>query len=230
MKKLFLLIAMLCQCAVIFAQNRISGRIVDSDGLPVIGAGLAVDGTAEGTFTDVDGKWSLDVQKGASVTVSCLGFASRTFTVGDAAVYDFTLEPDTDFLDEVVVVGYDVQKKVNLTGAVAAIPSEMVSERPVATAASALQGLAPGVTVTNRSGNPGSSGSNIRIRGIGTFGGSSASPLVLVDGVQGSLDDVDPSQIDRISVLKDAASAAIYGSRAANGVILITTKDRKSVV
>lgn len=224
MKKLFLLIAMLCQCAVIFAQNRISGRIVDSDGLPVIGAGLAVDGTAEGTFTDVDGKWSLDVQKGASVTVSCLGFASRTFTVGDAAVYDFTLEPDTDFLDEVVVVGYDVQKKVNLTGAVAAIPSEMVSERPVATAASALQGLAPGVTVTNRSGNPGSSGSNIRIRGIGTFGGSSASPLVLVDGVQGSLDDVDPSQIDRISVLKDAASAAIYGSRAANGVILITTK------
>ena len=225
MKRLYMMIVLILSSALcMWGQDRISGRVTDTDKLPVIGAGVMIDGTTVGTVTDMDGRWELNAAKGAKVTVSCMGYASYTFTVGDAAVYDVVLDADSNFLDEVVVVGYDTQKKVNLTGSVASVSTEMIAERPVATAALALQGLASGVTVTSQSGNPGAPGTNIRIRGIGTFGGSSASPLVLVDGVQGNIDDVDPSQIDKISVLKDAASASIYGSRAANGVILITTK------
>ncbi len=220
-----LFIGLLClQSFMLGAQNRISGTITDNDSFPVPGAGIIVEGTSTGTVSDLDGKWELDADPGQKLIVSCMGYASQSILVSDRSVYDCVLVPDNQFLEEVVVVGYDTQKKVNLTGSVSSVSAEMISDRPVATAASALQGLAPGVTVTSQSGNPGASGTGIRIRGIGTFGGSSASPLVLVDGIQGSIDDVDPSQIDKISVLKDAASSAIYGSRAANGVILITTK------
>lgn len=215
---------LLCIGIVASGQTIISGTVTDAENVPVIGAGVMIDGTSSGAVTDMDGKWTLAASEGSSVTVSCMGFSPKTFVVGKSSVYNIVLEVDSNFLEEVVVVGYDTQKKVNLTGSISSVSSEMIAERPVATAASALQGLAAGVTVTSQSGNPGASGTNIRIRGIGTFGGSSASPLVLVDGVQGSIDDVDPSQIDKISVLKDAASSSIYGSRAANGVILITTK------
>ena len=141
---------------------------------------------------------------------------------------DITLDSDNSLINEVVVVGYDTQKKVNLTGSVASISSETLANRPIVSSSTALQGVAPGVTVTTQSGAPGGDGGMIRVRGIGTFGGSSAAPLVLIDGVEGSLDAVDATQIDQISVLKDAASSAIYGSRAANGVILVTTKRGKA--
>ncbi len=224
MKKLFIISFLMCLGSLVFAQNRISGTILDSDNYPVIGAGVIVDGTTTGTTTDIDGKFSLEVAPGSKVTISSMGFLTATITVTDKAVYDIVLQPDSQLLEEVVVVGYDTQKKANLTGSVSSVASELISERAVGNVTSALQGLAAGVTVTSQSGNPGASNSDIRIRGIGTFGGSSSAPLVLIDGVQGNIDDVDPSQIDKMSVLKDAASASIYGSRAANGVILITTK------
>ncbi len=130
-------------------------------------------------------------------------------------------------MNEVVVVGYGTQKKGNLTGSVSVIGSSQIERRPNTSASNALQGLAPGVTVTSQTGSPGGDGGQIRIRGINSFGGSSSNPLVIIDGVAGSMDDVDVNLIESISVLKDAASSAIYGSRAANGVILITTKRGK---
>src|SRR5690606_1592569 len=139
-----------------------------------------------------------------------------------SSVINVTMKASISDLDEVVVVGYGVQKKVNLTGAVSAIDGEALAMRPSGQTSAALQGLAPGVTVTQRSGKPGSDGGGIRIRGIGTMG--DANPMVLIDGIEGSMNNIDPNLIESVSILKDAASASIYGSRAANGVILITTK------
>ncbi len=225
MKKLVCIIAVLLLMPFgVTAQNRYSGTVLGSDGAPLPGAAVMIEGTTNGTATDTDGRYEIVATSGQTLLVSCIGFSDARKTLGTQTVVDFTLEDDATFLDEVVVVGYDVQKKVNLTGSVSSLSAGQIETRPVTSAAGALQGLAAGVTVTSQSGNPGAPGSSIRVRGIGTFGGSSASPLVLVDGVQGSIDDVDPSQIDKISVLKDAASSSIYGSRAANGVILITTK------
>ena len=134
------------------------------------------------------------------------------------------LAVDSRIVDEVVVVGYGTEKKVNLTGSVSSISTEEFNSRPITQLSTALQGIAPGVTVTTAGGAPGADTGNIQIRGIGSFGGSDCSPLILIDGVEGDMNSVDASQIDQITVLKDAASAAIYGSRAANGVVLITTK------
>ena len=225
MKKLVCIIAVLLLMPFgVTAQNRYSGTVLGSDGAPLPGAAVMIEGTTNGTATDTDGRYEIVATSGQTLLVSCIGFSDARKTLGTQTVVDFTLEDDATVLDECVVVGYDVQKKVNLTGSVSSLSAGQIETRPVTSAAGALQGLAAGVTVTSQSGNPGAPGSSIRVRGIGTFGGSSASPLVLVDGVQGSIDDVDPSQIDKISVLKDAASSSIYGSRAANGVILITTK------
>ena len=136
------------------------------------------------------------------------------------------LVDDTEFLDEVVVVGYGSQKKVNMTGAVATIDSKTLASRPISNISQGLQGLAPGVTVTNAGGQPGQDTGKILIRGLGSF--NACSPMVLIDGVEGDMNVVDPNDIESISVLKDASSAAIYGSKAANGVILITTKRGQS--
>src|SRR5690606_11098363 len=136
--------------------------------------------------------------------------------------YTVHLAPAEQDLDEVVVVGYGTQKKVNLTGAVSSVSGEDIATRPAGQTSAALQGLAPGVTVTQRSGQPGADGGNIRIRGVGTTG--NANPMVLLDGVEGSMNNIDPNLIESVSLLKDAASASIYGAHAANGVILITTK------
>ncbi len=206
------------------AQNTIRGTVVDSDNIPVIGAGVLIQGTTNGSITDENGNFSVKAKKGDVLEVSFLGLETQLVTVTDAAEYNVVLGADANYLEEIVVVGYDTQKKVNLTGSVSSISTEAMKNRPIVRASTALQGSAAGVTVTTQSGAPGDDGGMIRIRGIGTFGGSSAAPLVLIDGVEGSLDAVDPTQIDQISVLKDAASSAIYGSRAANGVILVTTK------
>ncbi|WP_195499616.1 SusC/RagA family TonB-linked outer membrane protein [Alistipes timonensis] len=162
---------------------------------------------------------------GQKLKVSYVGYLDKEIDiVATQTKYTIVLDEDAAAIDDVVVVGYGTQKKVNLTGAVSSIESKQLDNRPIVSVSSALQGLAAGVTVTTQSGAPGADGGSIRIRGINAFGGSSTSPLVLIDGIEGSMDSVDPNLIESISVLKDAASASIYGSRAANGVILITTK------
>lgn len=206
-----------------FAQNQIKGVVKDADG-PLPGAGVQIQGSKTGTTTGLNGEFTITAKPGDKLVVSFLGLNTEIVDVTSAATYEIMLSADTNLLDEIVVVGYDTQKKVNLTGSVAAISSETLKNKPIVSTSSALQGIAAGVTVTTQSGAPGDDGGMIRVRGIGTFGGSSAAPLVLIDGVEGSLDAVDASQIDKISVLKDAASSAIYGSRAANGVVLVTTK------
>lgn len=202
----------------------VRGVIRDENGDPMPGAGILEKGTSNGEVSGADGSYSIDVPEDAVLVFSFIGFVPRELKVSGRAVMDVDLAPDVNLLDDVVVVGYGTQKKVNLTGSVATMGSGELENRPIVQASTALQGSMPGVTVTTGGGAPGADGGEIRIRGIGTFGGSSAAPLVLIDGVQGDINSVDASQIDKISVLKDAASSAIYGSRAANGVILITTK------
>ncbi|MGM9742325.1 MAG: SusC/RagA family TonB-linked outer membrane protein [Candidatus Cryptobacteroides sp.] len=221
--KLLLSIGMLLSAVTMAAQSQIRGKVLDPEG-PLPGAGVVIKGTNTGTTTGADGTFVLNAKPGDILEISFLGLNTETVKVTEAAYYTVTLTADENLLDEIVVVGYDVQKKVNLTGAVSSISSEALKNKPVVSSSSALQGIAAGVTVTTQSGAPGADGGMIRVRGIGTFGGSSAAPLVLIDGVEGSLDAVDATQIDKISVLKDAASSSIYGSRAANGVILVTTK------
>lgn len=202
----------------------LEGKVLDSDGLPLPGASVFIKGTKTGTVTDNSGAFSIPAKEGDVLTVAFLGFRDSEVTVGKSATISIALEPDTQFLDEVVVVGYDTQKKVNLTGSVASVSTDDFSRKPISQVSAALQGMAPGVTVTAGGGAPGVENVNIQIRGIGSFGGSNSNPLVLIDGVEGSLGVLDATQIEKISILKDAASSSIYGNRAANGVILVTTK------
>lgn len=198
--------------------------VKDESGLPVIGANIIVkEDPTHGTITDIDGKFNLDVPQGVTLEVSYIGYNTQQVAVGSANTYTITLQEDSKALDEVVVVGYGTQKKINLTGSVSVVAfEEQALSRPVTNVSNALAGMSAGVQVMQGSGDPGSDGSTIRIRGVGTL--NNANPLVLIDGVEGSMDLVNPQDIESISVLKDAASSSIYGSRAANGVILITTK------
>lgn len=206
------------------AQNRaISGTVRDAEGQPVIGAAVVVAGQQSmGVMTDTDGKYALSVPAGATIEVSCIGYVSQTAKVGSKSTYDFILAEDSQLLEETVVIGYGVQKKSDLTGSVASIKSDDLMNRSTSDAAAALQGKAAGVHVINN-GAPGS-GSSIRVRGYSSNSGN-LSPLFIVDGLQvSSIQYLDPSMIESIEVLKDAASAAIYGAEAGNGVVLVTTK------
>ncbi|GAB3012728.1 TonB-dependent receptor [Cyclobacterium sediminis] len=203
-------------------ERPIKGRVVDTDGQGIPGATVLVQGTNIGTVTDIDGNFSFEVPDNAVLIFSFIGYQQQVVSVGNRDEINVTMTEDLSSLDEVVVVGYGTQKKVNLTGAVSSINSKEIVNQPVGQTSMALQGIAPGVTVTQRSGQPGSDGGSIRIRGVGTLGDSN--PLVMVDGIETSLNNVDPNEIESISILKDASSAAIYGARAANGVVLITTK------
>ena len=206
----------------------VKGRVLDAGGVPVIGVTVMVEGTLSGTQTDVDGVWTLEVRDplSSSLVFSCIGYETVTCPVGNSVNIETVLQEDTQLLEEVVVVGYGTQKKANLTGSVTSIDfADKMQGRPVLSASAALAGMAPGMNVMQTSGQPGSEGATIRIRGVGSFTSSSSSPLVLVDGIEWSMDNVNPNDIESISVLKDAASTAIYGTRAANGVILITTKN-----
>ena len=205
--------------------KKITGTVLDATGMPVIGANVMVKGTTNGTITDMDGKFSLDVEEGATLVVSYIGFSDQEIKVGNQTNLSITMKEDAEALDELVVVGYGTQKKVNLTGSVASVSGEDMIKRPVTNASSMLQGLVPGVSVVQKSGQPGAGNSDMRIRGMGTFSGAGVNPLVLIDGIEGDMNALDPNSIQSVSVLKDAASASIYGSRAANGVILVTTKD-----
>lgn len=204
----------------------VKGIVLDAMGEPIIGASVFVKGTSNGTITDLNGGFLLELDNNATnLQISYIGYKSQTINVSGKNSINITMLEDSKALEEVVVVGYGTQKKVNLTGAVETVKSERIANKPVTSIVSALAGEAAGVTITQNSGQPGPNQGTVRVRGIGTWG--DASPLVLVDGVSMSLNDVIPSEVESVSVLKDAASAAIYGSRAANGVILITTKKGK---
>lgn len=208
-------------------QGSVKGTVSDDFG-PVMGASVVVKGTTNGTVTDMDGNFMLEgLKNGDIIHISYIGYLTQEIPYTGQASLNVKLKEDTQKLEEVVVVGFGTQQKANLSGAVASVASEELTNRPISNVSSGLQGLMPGVTITAGEGRPGEDGSNIRIRGVGTL--NNASPYILIDGIEsGSMDSVDPNDIESISVLKDAASAAIYGSKASNGVILITTKRGKS--
>lgn len=209
-------------------DGKITGVVSDAFG-PIAGANVVVKGTTNGTITDMDGRFSLDAPKGAKLQISYIGYISKELTVGDKTDYAIELVEDSQALEEVVVVGYGTEKKVNVIGSIAQIGSEKLENRSTPQLSNALTGQMAGVTVIQRSGRPGNSGGEIRVRGVGSFGGESdkSDALVLIDGIPGKLNDVSSEDVESISVLKDASTAAIYGSRAANGVILVTTKTGK---
>lgn len=191
----------------------------------MIGASVVVKGTTNGTITGIDGDFALtNVAKGSTIQISYIGFVTQEVKFNGQAL-NIVLKEDTEVLDEVVVVGYGVQKKANLTGSVASINAEALESRAVASVSAALAGTMPGVTSIQTSGAPGAQTGSITIRGKNSI--NAASPLVIVDGVPGSMNNIDPQDIESLSVLKDAASSAIYGVQAANGVIVITTKKGK---
>ena len=203
-------------------DNKVTGVVKDANGDPIIGANVTVKGESIGTITDIDGRFILNAPSDAVLQITYIGYVAQDVKIDNRKEVVVTLVEDTETLDEVVVVGYGTQKKVNLTGSVGNVSLDDLGNRPITNASNALQGTVSGVYALQRSGQPGSDGSVINIRGVGTLNNSD--PLVLIDGFPGSMSDVEASDISSISVLKDAASAAIYGNRAANGVVLITTK------
>ncbi len=203
--------------------REVSGRVSDAAGQPLAGAAVVVTGTMTGDVTDFGGSFKLRIPSGAvTLDVSCLGFVSKRVTVqASTSRLSIILEEDNLLLDELVVVGYGTQKKVNLTGAISVVESKELEDRTAHNLTNMLQGSVPGLNITTSAGNPGSAGS-INIRGITSI--NSSAPLVLVDGMEGDMARVNPNDVASISVIKDASAAAIYGARAAYGVVLITTK------
>ena len=228
---------LLCLCFFIPAMNvsasslqadkfKVSGIVKDATGEPVIGASVVEKGTTNGTVTDLDGNFNLTVASNSTIVISFIGYSDQEYRISkDNTVLNVNLKEDTEMIDEVVVVGYGVQKKENLTGSVAAVNFKDVASMPVANTANMLQGRLPGVMLTNNGAQAGHDSPEIRIRGVGTF--EHNDPMVLIDGVESSVSqiaEIPADDIESVSVLKDAASASIYGVRAANGVILVTTK------
>jgi len=209
-------------------QNRVSGTVTDKNGEPVIGASIQEKGTTNATATDVSGRFSLSVPENAVLQVSFVGYISREIPVGNRTTLEITLEEDSRLLDEVVVVGFGTQKKVNLTGAVGVIDSKAFESVPVQNAVQALQGRIAGLNITQPNGGALNTRAGIDVRGLATIGqGSSGGALILIDGMEGDLFTLNPQDIENITVLKDAAASSIYGSRAPFGVILVTTKKGK---
>ncbi|MDR3187602.1 MAG: TonB-dependent receptor plug domain-containing protein, partial [Prevotellaceae bacterium] len=208
----------------LWAQNlNVSGTVRDGNDDPVAGASVVVKGSTTGVTTDANGGYTISAPADATLVFSFLGMQTVEEAVAGRGRVDVTLGASDQSLEEVVVVGYGTQRKVNLTGSVSQIDSKTLSSRPIQNVSTAIQGLMTGVTSLYAQGRPGQDGATIRIRGVGTL--NTADPYILVDGVQtGTMNSIDPSDIESISVLKDASSAAIYGSKASNGVILITTK------
>jgi TonB-dependent SusC/RagA subfamily outer membrane receptor len=208
------------------AQNVVTGKVSDSNGQPLPGATIIIQNTTNGTITDVDGSYSISAAEGSVLEISFVGFTTAKISIGTSKVYDVTLVEDATLLDEVAVVGYSTQKKVNLTGSVATISFKEVTNQPVSNSGQLLYGRFSGVQLTQSSGNPGTDGSSIVIRGIGTFGNST--PLIVIDNIQytdlTAFNNLAPSDIESITVLKDASASAIYGARGANGVVLVTTR------
>lgn len=208
-------------------DRKVQGTVADAAGIPVIGANIVVAGTTNGTITDLDGRFSLEVPENASLHVSYIGCLDQDVKVGDRSVLRITLKEDTQKLDEVVVVGYGQQKKVSMTSSVGVIKSDAINLNAKSTVTS-LQGLAPGLTIVDYGGAPGRNKTTMRVRGVTSLNDDSNDALILVDGIEQRLEDLNPADIENVSILKDASATSIYGSRAANGVILVTTKRGKS--
>lgn len=228
MKRIIILFSLMLSFSVLFAQQKsVAGRVTDENNEPVPGANVILKGTTVGTVTDINGNYKIQVPSTSKVlSVTFIGFDPQDVTIDSKNTANVHLKPSSIGLQEVVAVGYGTQKKVNLTGSIESLKGGEIAQRSTIQTSQALQGMAAGVTVTSNTGMPGNEGTSVRIRGIGTINDNN--PLVLVDGVSSSLDAVDPNDIESMSILKDAASASIYGSRAANGVILITTKRGKT--
>ncbi|PZP51273.1 MAG: TonB-dependent receptor [Pseudopedobacter saltans] len=218
---MLLLMAFIPYC--VWAQQKeISGTIKDSAGVPIPDVTIQIQNGKSLGVTDDQGFFRLSVQEGTTIIFSSVSFQNETLKVGAQNSYNITMQSKKGDLNEVVVVGYGAQKKVNMTGAVSTIGAKQIANRPVTNISSALGGMATGVSVAQTSGRPGSDGATIRIRGIGTL--NNAGALIVIDGIIGTMDAVNPNDVASISILKDAAAASIYGAQAANGVILITTK------
>ena len=206
-------------------HQKVTGTVVSSsDNLPLPGVNVIVKGTTNGTITNVDGQYQLNADKGSVIVFSFIGFNAQEIPFEGQSVINVTLEEESSDLDEVVVVGYGVQKKKLVTGATVQVKGDDIQKLNTTNPLQAMQGQTPGVQITSTSGQPGSSMS-VSIRGLGTVGNSQ--PLYLIDGVGGDISTLNPADIESIDVLKDAASAAIYGAQAANGVVLVTTKSGK---
>jgi len=211
-----------------FAQSRgitVKGSIMDADGLPVIGAGVVLKGTSTGVAAAADGSFSINVPGESSVLeISALGYVTQTVTVGKQRSFTIVLRDDSESLEATVVVAYGTQKKATVTGALTTIDSKALVKAPVADVANVLAGQMPGIATVQYSGQPGEDYAEIFIRGVSTLSSSGSTPLILVDGVERPLNTVDPNEIESLSILKDAASTAVFGVRGANGVIIVTTR------
>lgn len=206
-------------------QKSVSGKVIDSIGGGLPGVSVVVKGTTNGTITDTNGKYSLSIPPSSKTLVfSFVGMKTQEAEIGSQSIINITLQDETIGIEEVVAVGYGTQKKVNLTGSVSAVSDNELIKRPASNTSLLLQGKVSGVQIIQNSAQPGMENPSIQIHGVGTFSAAGNNPLVLIDGVQGSLNNINPNMIENISVLKDAASCAIYGVQAANGVILVTTK------
>lgn len=211
-----------------FQQKTVRGVVLDEAGIPIIGANVIQKGTSNGTITDFDGNFELNYDGNDELQISYIGYLSQTVKIGNQTNLKIVLKEDSKTLEEVVVVGFGTQKKVNLTGAVGVADAKELQSRPVTSATQALQGLVPGLQISTNTGEM-DKDMTINVRGTGTIGeGSSGSPLILIDGMEADLNSVNPQDIESVSVLKDAAASSIYGSRAPFGVILVTTKKGKS--
>ena len=203
----------------------VNGKVVDVNGEPVIGANITVKGTSNGVITDLDGNFSLKTMPRATLVITYIGYLSQEIQVNGKEQLRIVLKEDAQKLEEVVVVGYGTMKKKDLLGATSSVSGDNLATNSNISVGNALQGKMSGISVLSSTGFPGAE-SSLSIRGVGTFGSGSSSPLLIIDGVpvNGGLETLNPADIESVNVLKDASSAAIYGSRAANGVVLITTK------
>src|SRR5690554_47127 len=222
----------LAEIATSVADVTVTGTVRDVSGEPLPGVTVSLTGTSTGTATDLDGRYALTVPEGSTLVFSFIGFETQTIAIGGRSVIDVTLAEDMTSLDEVVVVGYGTQRKIETTGSIASVNADELTQTPIANIAQGIQARVPGVQITQNSGAPGGNIS-VRIRGTNSISGTSE-PLYIIDGVQISngggitsvspLSTINPNDVQSIEVLKDASSTAIYGARAANGVVLITTK------
>ena len=213
--------------ASVFGQNlTVTGTVKDVTGEPVIGANVIQEGTSNGSITDIDGKFSLSIPKGSVLVISYIGYASQNVTVIGNQPLVITLKDDTELLDEVVVVGYGTMKKSDLTGAVGSVGAKDMKNSPISNVGQALQGKVAGLQIID-SGKPGDN-VTIRVRGIGSINDSN--PLIVIDGVPTDLglNSINMADVERVDVLKDASATAIYGSRGANGVVMVTTRKGES--
>ena len=221
-QKMLILFFLFGLCSNAYAQKNINGNVKDGTGEPIIGASVLVKGAQTGTVTDLDGNFTINVSNNAVLVISYIGYLTQEISVAGKSVINVLLKEDTELLDELVVVGYGTQRKVNATGAISTVGGQtFVDKGVVSSPIQALQGQVPGMTVSRASTAPGREGWDFKIRGEASVNNTSA--LVLIDGVPGELNDINPDDIENISVLKDA-SASIYGARAAGGVVLVTTK------